>query len=349
MENFAPGLRESILGVTSALRVVVFFVCVVGLMLQVNQARNEVEGLTRPLVRGAVIVGLVATLPYWFGFTEKVFLAVADTVNQGYADHPMQTAERLRATVADTGTEFSLRRIGESVYEAFLFGAAKLVVLVASLLQLPFLILQFVLKLLCYLFLPVALALFMVPSQTSLATRYIQQTLAVLAWPIGFAVTELVTYHLLTAYAQNLATAYDLQPGQISAASYASLIGGLLAALWLIIGTLGTPFLMQALFCSGSPMSGGGQSGLQQLFAIQQVALMVKSLKTAGAAAPLALAQAATKSGGNSRPPPPAPSSAPPPAAFSAPPSPAPADPAGDRAAAAALATAQLPTPRTTI
>ena len=349
MENFAPGLRESILGVTNALRVVVFFVCVVGLMLQVNQARSDVEGLTRPLVRGAVIVGLVATLPYWFGFTEKVFLAVAEAVNQGYADHPMQTAGRLRATVADTGTDFSLRRIGESVYQAFLFGSVKLVVLIASLLQLPFLILQFILKLLCYLFLPVALALFMVPSQVSLATRYVQQTLAVLAWPIGFAVTELVTYHLLTAYGQNLATAYDLQPGEITAASFASLLGGLLAAIWLIIGTLGTPFLMQALFCPGSPMSGGGQSGLQQIASIQQVALMVKSLKTAGVAAHLAMAQAATKSGGNSAPPPPAPAAAPPPSGPSTPSSPTKADPAGDRAAAAALASAQLPAPRTGI
>jgi hypothetical protein len=38
----------------------------------------------------------------------------------------------------------------------------------------------------------------MIPSQAQLATRYVQQTLAVLAWPVGFAVTELVAYHLLT-------------------------------------------------------------------------------------------------------------------------------------------------------
>jgi hypothetical protein len=39
-----------------------------------------------------VIVGLVATLPFWFGFTEKVFLAVANTVHEGYTEHPMRTA-----------------------------------------------------------------------------------------------------------------------------------------------------------------------------------------------------------------------------------------------------------------
>lgn len=347
MENFAPGLREAVIGLTNSLRVIVFFVCVAGLIVHLQQARGDIEGLVRPVFRAIVIVGLVATLPQWFGFTERIFLSVADKVHEGYTQHPMETAAKLRATVADTGTEFSLRKIGESVYQAFLYGAAKLVVLIASLLQLPFLLLQFVLKLLCYLFLPVALAFYMLPSQAQLATRYVQQTLAILAWPVGFAVTELVAYHLLTAYGQNLATAYDLQPGEINAASFGSLIGGLLAALWLVIGTIGTPFLMQGLICSGSPISGGGQSAMQQLYALHQVAWMVKSLKTAGAAAPLAAAHATAKAGGANPLPPP-----PPPAPLAAPPPPAPApaaDPAGDQAAASAISALSLPTAQRSI
>lgn len=351
MENFAPGLRESILSLTDALRLIVFFVCVVGLVLQIQQARADVEGVTRPIVRATVVVGLVATLPYWFGFTERVFLTVADTVHEGYTEHPMRTATRLRESVSGSTTDFSLRRIGESVYQAFLYGAAKLVVLIGSLLQLPFLVLQFVLKLLCFLFLPIALGLFMIPSQTQLATRYVQQTLAVLAWPVGFAITELVAYHLLTAYADNLATAYDLTPGQIDGASFASLLGGLLAALWLVIGTIATPFLMQGLICSGSPISGGGSTALQQLFALQQVAAVMKTIKTGGAAAPAVAAQAAAKSGegGGAGMPPSPPPAAPPPAPPSPPAPPAAADPGGDARAAAALGAAQLPAPQTSI
>ena len=264
----------------------------------------------------------------------------------------MRTSARLRETVSGSSTEFSLRRIGETVYQAFLYGAAKLMVLIGSLLQLPFLVLQFVLKLLCYLFLPIALALYMIPSQAQLATRYVQQTLAVLAWPVGFAVTELVAYHLLTAYADNLATAYDLTPGQIDAASFASLLGGLLAALWIIIGTVATPFLMQGLLCSGSPISGGGGTALQQLFALQQIAAVMKTIKTGGAAAPAVAAQAAAKtgggnagSGGSGMPPPPPPAGPPPPSS----PAPAAADPSGDARAAATLGMAQLPAPQTSI
>lgn len=350
MDNFAPGLRAAIVGLANDLRVVVFFICVAGLMLHVQRARADMESLTGPVVRAIAIVCLVATLPHWFGLTERMFLSLADTLETGYSEHPMQTAASVRATVGDTGDEWSFRKIGESLYKAFLYAAAKLVVLIGSLLQLPFLVLQYVLKLLCYLFMPIALALFMVPGLASLGVRYIQQTLAVLAWPVGFAVTELVAYHLLTGYANNLAAAYGLQPGEINAASFGSLLGGLVAALWLIIGTLGTPFLMQMLFCSGSPLSGGGQSALQKLYTIQQVAWLVKSLKTGGAAAVGAAATQAAKTGGNGGggtppPPPPPPLSTPPPA----PPAPAPADPSGDARAASLLAGSRLPTAQTTI
>lgn len=355
MDNFMPGFRENILALTGELRVVVFFICVAGLMVQVNKARLEGESLVEPLVRAIVIVALVATLPYWFEAVERMLLAVADTVNRGYAEHPMQAASLVRDTVKDSDSAFSLTRIHESFYKAFLWAAAKLIVLIGSVLQLPFLLLQHILKLLCYLFLPVALGCFMVPSLASLAVRYLQQTLAVLAWPIGFAVTELVTFNLVTAYQTNLAIAGGLTPGQLDASSLASILGGLLGVLWLVIGTLGTPVLMQMLFCSGAPVAGGGQSALQQLYTMKQIAWMVKSVKTGGAAAAVMAVQKGAgaaggssgggATGGTTKPP------APPPPGSPAQPASAPvaADPGGDRQAAAVRSRAQLPAPKTTI
>ncbi|MEN9403999.1 MAG: hypothetical protein RL091_2702 [Verrucomicrobiota bacterium] len=354
MDSFMPGFKENIIAITGELRVVVFFVCVAGLMVQVSKARHESEGLMEPVVRAIVVVALVATLPQWFELTERLFLGIADMVNRGYAEHPMQAASLVRDTVKDSDSAFSLMRIHESFYKAFLWAAAKLIVLIGSVLQLPFLLMQHILKLLCYLFLPVALSLFMVPSLASLAVRYVQQTLAVLAWPIGFAVTELVTFNLVVGYQTNLAIADGLTPGQIDASSLASILGGILGVLWLVIGTLATPVLMQMLFCSGAPVSGGGQSALQQLYTMQQVAWMVKSVKTGGAAAAVMVAQkSASAAGGSSGGPGGARGTTqlPPPAAAPAQrgAAPAAADPGGDNQAKAVRSQAQLPTPRTTI
>ena len=341
MENFAPGLRPAIIDLANTLRFVVFFVAIAGLMLHVQRARADFESLARPLVSAILIIGIIATLPHWFAFTERVFLDLANGVNAHYTEHPMQAATLLRDSVTEEANEFSLSRIGESLYRATLWSAVKLIVLIASLLQLPFLLLQYLLKLLCYLFLPIALGLMLVPSLASLGAKYVQQTLAVLSWPIGFAVTELVAYHLLTAFQQNLAVAYDLAPGQIDAASYGSLIGALLAALWLILGTLGTPFLMQALIVSGSPLTTGGTSGMQQLYAIQQIAWMIRSIKTGGASAALAATKGVNSPGGPSNLPPPPPTNNAP-----VPPKP---DPAGDLRAQSAFSAHSLPSAQTTI
>lgn len=341
MENFAPGLRPAIIDLANTLRFIVFFVAIAGFMLHLQRARADIESLARPIVSAILIIGIITTLPHWFGFTERLFLEIANSVNERYTEHPMQAATLLRDSVTEEANEFSLSRIGESLYRATLWAAVKLIALIASLLQLPFLLLQYLLKLLCYLFLPIALGLMLVPSLASLGARYVQQTLAVLSWPIGFAVTELVAYNLLTAFQQNLAVAYDLAPGQIDAASYGSLIGALLAALWLILGTLGTPFLMQALIVSGSPLTTGGTSGMQQLYAIQQIAWMVRSIKTGGATAALAATKGQNSPGGPSNLPPP-----PPTANAPVPPKP---DPAGDLRAQSAFSAHALPSPQTTI
>lgn len=344
MDGFAPGLRDSILALSTTLRVVLFFICVAGLMLQVNRARADQESLVKPVVRAIVVVALIGTLPYWFGFTEEIFLSASNVVEEGYTEHPMRTAALIREKTADADHSFSLRRVGESLYRASLWAAAKLIILLGSLLQLPFLLLQYLLKLLCFLFLPVALALFMIPSLTGIATRYVQQTLAVLAWPVGFAVTELVAYYLFTGYQNNLAAAYGLASGDLDPASLASLLGALLGVLWLVIGTVATPFLMQMLFCSGAPFGGGTQSALGQLYQMQQIARLVAAVKTGGAAAPALAAQGASST---PRPPPSAGGASGP--AASAPPPTGGGNSSGDLRAQAAIAQTQIPTAHTTI
>jgi hypothetical protein len=78
-----------------------------------------------------------------------------------------------------------------------------------------------------------------------------------------------------------LATAYGLRPGEIDGASFASLLGadcsprsGSSSA------RSARRSSMQALICSGSPLSGGGGSAMQQFYMLHQLAFIVKSLKT---------------------------------------------------------------------
>jgi hypothetical protein len=68
------------------------------------------------------------------------------------------------------------------------------------LITVPMLILQYVLRRLRYLLTPFMLALFMVPGLGGIAVRFFQQVLAIPAWPIGFAITNLVALSVWTDF-----------------------------------------------------------------------------------------------------------------------------------------------------
>jgi hypothetical protein len=123
-------------------------------------------------------------------------------------------------------------------------------------------IVQFVMECLCYLFLPIAISLFAFESTKGLAIRYVQQTLAILAWPIGFAVVDLVGYSLLTS-GTSVVSAGALAAGLATGFTPAKLVIGGIVAVWLILGSLVTPIVMQMLFCSGTPMSSAVGAAIQ--------------------------------------------------------------------------------------
>ena len=97
----------------------------------------------------------------------------------------------------DTGIDWL--DVGNSLMKAVQYALGWLIVWIGGLIQLPMMIVQFVMECLCYLFLPIAISLFAFESTKGLAIRYVQQTLAILAWPIGFAVVDLVGYSILTS------------------------------------------------------------------------------------------------------------------------------------------------------
>jgi hypothetical protein len=112
-----------------------------------------------------------------------------------------------------------------------------------------------VLRWLLYLLTPFMLALFLVPGFSGIAVRFFQQVLAIMAWPVGFALTNLVA----------LAVWYDFRaavgpnPGTPSDVLYSPLldaVGGILATIMIVVGMLSTPVVMQMLFAQGQAFTG---------------------------------------------------------------------------------------------
>jgi hypothetical protein len=161
---------------------------------------------------------------------------------------------------------------------------------------------------LCYLFLPIAISLFAFESTKGLAIRYVQQTLAILAWPIGFAVVDLVGYSLLTS-GTSVVSAGALAAGVATGFTPAKLVIGGIVAVWLILGSLVTPIVMQMLFCSGTPMSSAVGHAIQMGLGFAGASRFLQTGGGGGGSAPAPSAPTASTGSAPSSPPPSSPPS----------------------------------------
>lgn len=257
MEIFLPSIESKITGLVLALRFIVFAIMVVGLIVSVGSGRLQGEGLARLLAKAVLIVAALAYQDAWFPKVEEVFIAVANAINPGYSDHPTAASDTIRESTAANPEkkEWSWRQINESIHQAITHALAQIFIYLGTLITVPMLILQYVLRWLLYLLTPFALGILMVPGLSGITVRFFQQLLAIMAWPVGFALTNLVALALWTDFR----AAVNPVPTSGSDVAYAPLLtfmGGLIATLMIVIGTISTPLVMQMLFAQGHAFTG---------------------------------------------------------------------------------------------
>jgi len=257
MEIYLPTLEAKMIALVAAFRIIVFAIMVVGLVCYVGTGNPTSGGIVRTLAKALVLVAAIATMDRWFPRTEEIMLAVAEYVNPGYNESPDSAANTIRETTTTNpeGQEWSWRRLNESIYQAVSNALANIFIYIGTLITVPMLILQYVLRWLLYLITPFALAIFMVPGLGSIGVRFFQQMLAILAWPIGFAITNLVA---LAVWA-DFRGAVGANPETVGDALYSpflSMMGGILATIMIVVGMVSTPVVMQMLFASGAGFTG---------------------------------------------------------------------------------------------
>ncbi|MEO6785770.1 MAG: hypothetical protein ABI318_06520 [Chthoniobacteraceae bacterium] len=260
MEIYLPTLQSKMVALVSAFRFIVFAILVVGLIAHVAGRHGQGTGLFVVFVKAIVIVAAIAYMDTWFPKVEQVFLSVAEQVDPGYNEHPTAASDRIRESTTRNpeGHDWSWRHINESIYQAMTQAMANIFIYVGTLITVPMLILQYVLRWLLYLLTPFMLALLLIPGFAGISVRFFQQILAIMAWPIGFSLTNLVALAVWTDFRG----AVGANPVGVGDALYSPLLtfmGGILATIMIIVGMLSTPVVMQALFAQGHAFT--GQSG----------------------------------------------------------------------------------------
>lgn len=257
VEIFLPTLESKIAGLVVALRFIVFAIMVIGLLISVGTGRLHSEALVRLLAKAVIIVAVLAYQDAWFPKVEEVFLSVAEFINPGYRSNPTAASDTIREATAakPEKNSWSWRQINESVQQAITNALAQVFIFIGTLITVPMLILQYVLRWLLYLVTPFALAVAMIPGLSGLTVRFFQQLLAIAAWPVGFALTNLIAIALWRDF--NAAVSpLPSSPADIVYAPLLILMGGILATIMIVVGMLSTPVVMQMLFAQGSAFTG---------------------------------------------------------------------------------------------
>ena len=257
MEIYLPTLEAKIVALVGTFRFIAFAIMVIGLVAYAASPRTGNTGLFVAIAKSVVIIAAIAYMPLWFPKVEQTFLAIAEYIDPGYNEHPTAASDTVResTTTNPEHHDWSWRRINESIYQAVTHAIANILIYVGTLITVPMLILQYVLRWLLYLLTPFMLALFLVPGFAGIAVRFFQQVLAILAWPVGFALTNLVSL----AIWNDFRAAVGPNPSSVSDALYSPLldvIGGLVAAIMLVVGMISTPVVMQMLFAQGHAFTG---------------------------------------------------------------------------------------------
>jgi len=295
VEIYLPTLETKMVTLVGAFRFLVFTIMVIGLIAHMAGERAHGVSVLRPLVKAVILVSLIAYLDQWFPKLDTGFLSIADYINPGYTTNPTSASDTVResTTANPQGQSWSWRRLNESLYQAVTNAISNIFIYCGTLLTVPMLILQYVLRWFLYLLSPFALALFLVPGASSIGVRFFQQVLAIHAWPVGFAVTNLVAL----AVWNDFRNAVGANPESIGDALYSPLLtnmGGMLATIIILVGMISTPVVMQKLFVSGYAFSGASGNPMTFVRVGQETARTVALAKVGG---PAAAAGAATAAG----------------------------------------------------
>jgi hypothetical protein len=254
ISSLIPTLQPLVEQLNGQLRFICFFVLTISIIVRTGTGNTDLNHLLRPLMTNAIICAFIATLPFWFNMVRDSFWAIAVQIQQDFTGSVDGTGTKLMQALQPPDGHVNWLDVSSSIWRAVQYALAWVIVWIGAIIQLPMMFFQYIMECLCYLFLPIAISLFAFESTKGLAMRYVQQTLAILAWPIGFAVVDMVGDALLNSIA-SVISGGAVALGAATEFGPATLIVAGFVAVWLILGSLATPIVMQALFCSGSPLS----------------------------------------------------------------------------------------------
>lgn len=233
---------------------IAFTILTAGFFVQVLSHREDPSAGARALVRIACITLLIACQGWLEPLVRDIFLYFPRVLYTN--DHGINgVGDEMRKLTADyikDSPDISVFDLSVAVLATyFISSLINILALIGSIALVP---MYFVFKcatMALSAFLPIALALFSLPSMRNIAQTYVLGFLSVYAWPLGFVITSITAKITLDIASQAPPPA---EYGVLAQAMTPFVVAGIL-----IMGATSTPLIMYYVFTSGgSAIQSGG-------------------------------------------------------------------------------------------
>lgn len=245
-----PALNYKFQTLHNAFMMFSFIILTLGLITKVSHAGNSGIAMFKPLVTVMILCLMIANAKGMFNFAQKFFMDIAVDIKPGYEEGPLTSVANAIKVPDEAKKNFIQSLFAENVYQSILLAMGKILINFCRLLQLPLIAVQYFLIRTAFIVSPIILSFFMFPTMRQVATRFAVQTLTIMAWPIGFAITNVMADKMLESFSNPVIQANVF--GNVSGTVVGNLQTALLAAIVAGIGTVLTPVVMHQLFSAGA-------------------------------------------------------------------------------------------------
>jgi hypothetical protein len=253
--DFFPELYNQALRFGDTVTPVAFLLVLIGIIVAGTRGlQGDIQAMWGGLSRALVICILIATLP---DIVNGIQLASHALVQETGAD-PSKSSEKFGSLIVGK-SESDSEEVGfmdilfhdrGGLGKAILFAMLMMVSFVALVIQYIFFVIQQVLVIYGIALGGVFLAMFMVDSLKSIATKYFLGLVAILIWPVGWALGDIVTTALLERAAGTGVHGEGISG--FASTGLQSLFLAVVVSVWLLITTIGFPLLINQIVTAGA-------------------------------------------------------------------------------------------------
>lgn len=253
--DFFPELLEQALSFSAVMTPIAFLLVVVGIIASgVRGLGGDISGMWSGITRALVICILIAILPE---IVNGMQLAAYALVQETGAD-PSESSEKFANLIVgqsesesgETGFMDILFHDRGGLGKAILYAVLMLVSFIALVIQYIFFVIQQVLVIYGIALGGIFLAMFMVDSLKGIAVKYFLGLVAILTYPLGWGLGDIVTTALLRRAAD--AGIYEEGVTGFISTSSQSFFFAVVVSVWLLISTIGFPLLINTIVTSGA-------------------------------------------------------------------------------------------------